>query len=239
MKLHDFAALTFDCYGTLIDWEQGIVHELKPWTEKNGRTVGDDEILSAFSNLEPKHQAESPDKLYPDVLAAVFIDLGKRWDIPASEDEAVAFGKSIGRWPAFDDTAPSLQYLKHFYKLVILSNVDRDSFAESNKQLGVTFDGIITAQDVGSYKPDPRNFEYAIKTVAELGVAKERLLHCGQSLFHDVAPGRAARLATMWVNRSKGKTSAAKEAVEPVTPDFEVANLAEFVNMHKAAIAID
>jgi 2-haloalkanoic acid dehalogenase type II len=151
MRLGDFAALTFDCYGTLIDWEQGILIELKPWVQKNGLTIGDDEILAAFAEIEPKYQAETPDKLYPDVLTAVYLDLGKRWRIPADFDDAVAFGQSVGRWPAFPDSTPSLRYLKRHYKLVILSNVDRASFAESNKKLGVSFDRIITAQDVGSW----------------------------------------------------------------------------------------
>ncbi|MFQ5936308.1 MAG: haloacid dehalogenase type II [Acidiferrobacterales bacterium] len=236
MQLSDFDALTFDCYGTLIDWERGILGELRPWVEQHGLTLGDEVILAAFAELEPKHQAETPDKLYPDVLASVYHDLGVQWEIPITDEDASTFAKSIARWPAFDDSAPSLQYLKRHYKLVILSNVDRASFAESNKKLGVTFDKIITAQDVGSYKPDPRNFEYAISALAEIGVAKNKILHCGQSLFHDVVPGRAVGLATMWVNRSKGRTSATREPTKPVRPDFEVVSLAEFVNKHQAEL---
>lgn len=241
MRLGDFAALTFDCYGTLIDWEQGILIELRPWVQKNGLTIGDDEILAAFAELEPKHQAAAPDKLYPDVLAAVYLDLGERWRISGDFDEAVAFGQSIGRWPAFPDSAPSLQYLKRHYKLVILSNVDRASFAESNKKLAVSFDRIITAQDVGSYKPDPRNFEYLISELADMGIEKKQILHTAQSPFHDIAPAQAAGLHTVWVNRRKGKVGGGATAalVHSVTPDFEVASLETFVNMHKAAVASD
>ena len=236
MKLGDFDALTFDCYGTLIDWERGILTELRPWVEKNGLTISDDEILAAFAELEPKHQAETPDKLYPDLLAAVYADLGKHWSIPVAPSDADAFGQSIGRWPAFSDSKPSLQYLKGHYKLVILSNVDRASFAESNKKLGVTFDHIITAQDVGSYKPDPRNFEYLINELADMEIARKQILHTAQSLFHDIVPARAAGLHTAWVNRRKGKTGggATTAPVQGVTPDFEVASLAEFVELHKS-----
>jgi 2-haloalkanoic acid dehalogenase type II len=238
MRLGDFAALTFDCYGTLIDWEQGILIELKPWVQKNGLTIGDDEILAAFAEIEPKYQAETPDKLYPDVLTAVYLDLGKRWRIPADFDDAVAFGQSVGRWPAFPDSTPSLRYLKRHYKLVILSNVDRASFAESNKKLGVSFDRIITAQDVGSYKPDPRNFEYLISELADMGIEKKQILHTAQSPFHDIAPAQAAGLHTAWVNRRKGKAGggATAKLTHSVIPDFEVASLKEFVEMHQADV---
>jgi 2-haloalkanoic acid dehalogenase type II len=128
-----------------------------------------------------------------------------------------------------------LQYLKRHYKLVILSNVDRASFAESNKALGVSFDKIITAQDVGSYKPDPRNFESLIKALTEMGVTKSRILHTAQSLFHDIVPAKAAGLATVWVNRRRGKkgSGATAEPSAPVSPDLEVASLAELVELHR------
>ncbi len=240
MKFRNFDALTFDCYGTLIDWEQGILSELKPWVMENGLTISDDQILAAFAELEPKHQVETPDKLYPDVLAAVYLDLGKRWRIAADSDDAVAFGQSIGRWPAFPDSAASLQYLKGHYKLVILSNVDQASFAESNKKLGVSFDRIITAQEVGSYKPDPRNFEYLISELADMGIEKKKILHTAQSLFHDIAPAQAAGLHTVWVNRRQGKADGGATAAptHSVTPDFEVASLEEFVDKHEAELQV-
>jgi 2-haloacid dehalogenase len=240
MKLSDFAALTFDCYGTLIDWEQGLLNELMPWTARHGLTISDDEILQTFASLEPKHQMQMPDKPYPQVLQAVYLDLAAHWRIPASDHEVRAFGNSIGRWPAFADTAPSLQYLKHHYKLVILSNVDRASFAESNKKLGVSFDRIITAQDVGSYKPDPRNFARLITALDEMGVSKSRVLHTAQSLFHDIVPAKAAGLATVWVNRRRGKPGGGATAKpgQSVSPDLEVASLAELVDKHKAELQV-
>lgn len=238
MRLHDFDALTFDCYGTLIDWERGILSELKPWVQKNGLTIDDGEILEAFAELEPQHQAKTPDQLYPDVLTAVYLDLGKRWHIPADPDDAVAFGQSIGRWPAFADSTASLQYLKGHYRLVVLSNVDRASFADSNKKLDVAFDRIITAQDVGSYKPDPRNFEHLISELADMGIEKKKILHTAQSLFHDIAPAQAAGLHTAWVNRRRGKAGGGATAppTYSVTPDFEVASLEELVDKHKTEL---
>jgi 2-haloacid dehalogenase len=235
MKLSNFTALTFDCYGTLIDWEQGLLNALRPWITSYGLTISDDEILETFAGIEPRHQAQMPDKPYPQVLQSVYLELATDWEIPATENDALAFGRSIGRWPAFADTAPSLQYLKRHYKLVILSNVDRASFAESNKALGVSFDKIITAQDVGSYKPDPRNFESLIKALTEMGVTKSRILHTAQSLFHDIVPAKAAGLATVWVNRRRGKkgSGATAEPSAPVSPDLEVASLAELVELHR------
>lgn len=240
MKLGDFAALTFDCYGTLIDWEQGLLDALRPRVASHGLTISDDEILEAFARIEPRHQAQMPDKPYPQVLQSVYFELSARWEIPETDSDALAFGRSIGRWPAFADTAPSLQYLKQHYKLVILSNVDRASFAESNKSLGVTFDKIITAQDVGSYKPDPRNFEVLIKTLAEMDIDKSRILHTAQSLFHDIVPAKAAGLATVWVNRRRGKAGggATAKPSESVSPDLEVASLAELVDKHKAELQV-
>jgi 2-haloalkanoic acid dehalogenase type II len=193
-------------------------------------------LLGAFAELEPKHQAATPDKLYPELLAAVHRDLAGRWGIAVNEEEAVTFGRSVKHWPAFDDSAAALQYLKKYYKLIIISNVDRTSFRYSNDKLGVSFDEIITAQDVGSYKPDWRNFEYMISRLADRGIARDEILHTAQSLFHDIAPARAAGLSTMWINRRKHKKGAGATApvAQTVRPDFEVASLAEFVRMHQA-----
>src|SRR5262245_1082766 len=160
MKLTDFTTLTFDCYGTLIDWERGILAELRPWLARHGRSLPDDEVLEAFGAEETRCEAATPAALYPEILAGSLRALARRWEIPANDEEAIAFGASVGRWPAFADSAPALQYLKRYYRLVVLSNVDRASFARSKEKLQVEFDRVITAQDVGSYKPDRRNFEH-------------------------------------------------------------------------------
>src|SRR5579864_6145065 len=142
MDLHSFKALTFDCYGTLIDWESGILAELKPWVAANGLKLTDDQILEAYGEAEFACEGVAPSKIYPGILADTMKALAKHWKIPASDAQAAEFGRSVPRWPAFPDSAAALQYLKQHYKLVILSNVDRASFAESNKKLQVGFDKI-------------------------------------------------------------------------------------------------
>jgi 2-haloacid dehalogenase len=235
-----FNTLTFDCYGTLIDWERGILAELRPWVDRNGRKdLDDNAILEAFGTTEAACEAATPGKLYPEILADVHRKLAEKWGIKATASETAEFGQSVGRWPAFADSATSLQYLKRYYKLVILSNVDRASFARSNEKLGVAFDRIITAQDVGSYKPSLRNFEYALTDLQRTnGTSKADILHTAQSIFHDVVPARAVGLATMWINRRKvvggwGATPAPQAKGALTTPDLEVGSMADFVVLHQ------
>ncbi|MGD9883895.1 MAG: haloacid dehalogenase type II, partial [Reyranella sp.] len=239
--LTKFNTLTFDCYGTLIDWERGILAELRPWVDRNGRRdLDDNAILEVFGTTEATCEAETPGKLYPDILAEAHRRLADQWGIKAGAADATEFGQSVGRWPAFADSATSLQYLKRYYKLVILSNVDRASFARSNEKLGVAFDRIITAQDVGSYKPSLRNFEYALADLERtFATRKADILHTAQSIFHDVVPARTVGLATMWINRRKtvggwGATPAPQAKGALTTPDMEVGSMADFVVLHQA-----
>jgi 2-haloacid dehalogenase len=236
-----FNTLTFDCYGTLIDWERGILAELRPWAGRHGRKdLDDNALLEAFGTTEAACEAETPGKLYPEILVDVHRRLAEKWGIKAVAGEAAEFGQSVGRWPAFADSATSLQYLKRYYKLVILSNVDRASFARSNEKLGVAFDRIITAQDVGSYKPSLRNFEYALADLNKtFGTNKADILHTAQSIFHDVVPARTTGLATMWINRRKtvggwGATPEPQAKADLTKPDMEVGSMADFVVLHQA-----
>jgi 2-haloacid dehalogenase len=234
MRLGDFDALTFDCYGTLIDWEQGILAELRPWAAPKG--LSDDAILEAFGAEESRCQAATPDKPYPAVLADVYRALGRHWGLPMNEIAPIAFGGSVGRWPAFPDSAEALGYLKQHFKLVILSNIDHNSFARSNAKLQVDFELVLTAQDIGSYKPDRRNFDRLLTETAALGIAKDRVLHVAQSLFHDIVPAKAVGLKTVWVNRRKGRPGggATPPAVGDATPDLEVASMADLAERHRA-----
>jgi 2-haloalkanoic acid dehalogenase type II len=239
LRLTDFSTLTFDCYGTLIDWERGILAELKPWAHKHGLTLDDGALLEAFAQVEASCEAETPSKIYPELLGEVLRRLAARWSVTLGAGEAENFGESVGRWPVFADSPASLQYLKRYYKLVILSNVDRGSFAQSNAKLGVTFDRVVTAQDVGSYKPNLRNFEYMLADVERtLGVGKSGILHTAQSLFHDIVPAKSLGLRTMWIDRRRGMAgwgaTPAPQDREAATPDFEASSLADLVSLHQA-----
>ena len=201
MKLTDFRVLTFDCYGTLIDWESGIHTALQPLLAKGGLKLSRDQALEAFARHESAQEGETPDMIYSQLLAEVHRRLAKEWKVAAAEADHERFGASVPDWPAFADSAASLQYLKRHYKLVILSNVDRESFKGSNRRLGVDFDAIYTAQDVGSYKPNPANFHYMLDHLAKLGHGKTEILHTAQSLFHDHAPAKCFDLASAWIDR--------------------------------------
>ena len=199
MRLSDFKVLTFDCYGTLIDWERGLTAAMAKLTAKAG--IGRDAALEAFADAEGAQQAATPGMRYSEVLARVYATLARRWGVPVTAAEAAAFGASVGDWPAFPDSAAALGYLKRHYRLVVLSNVDRAGFARSAARLGVAFDAVYTAEDIGSYKPDPRNFAYLIGRLAEQGFARNDILHVAQSLHHDHLPAEDAGLTSAWIDR--------------------------------------
>ena len=238
MQLRDFKALTFDCYGTLIDWETGLYTALQPLLQKGGVTLKRDEVLAAFGRHESAQQVATPEMIYSELLAEVHRRLAREWQVSDAETDAVAFGKSVPDWPAFPDTEASLQYLQRYYKLVILSNVDRESFAGSNRRLGVAFDAICTAQDIGSYKPDPRNFAYLINTMAGLGVLKRNILHTAQSLRHDHVPAQAVGLASAWIDRRHQVEGWGATSPPVGTPryDFRFTSLGEMVKAHQAEL---
>jgi len=235
MKLSDFRVLTFDCYGTLIDWETGLYAALQPLLGAANTPPGREEALAQFAQHEAAQQAATPAMLYPELLAEVHRRLARQWGVTLAPADHVAFGTSVPRWPAFADTPAALQYLKRHYKLVILSNVDRESFAGSNVKLGVGFDAICTAQDIGSYKPDPRNFRYLIDTLAKLGFGRQQILHTAQSLYHDHAPAKASGLACAWIDRRHERQGWGATLPPAGTPacDFRFESLADMVAAHQ------
>jgi len=236
MRLSEFSVLTFDCYGTLIDWETGIRQAMQPALRRAGRAIGEDEVLAAFGRAEAAQQAETPSMLYPELLARVYRRMCAELAVAPDDGEAEAFGASVEHWPAFADCAAALVYLKQHYRLVILSNVDRASFAHSNAKLGVDFDAVYTAQDIGSYKPDPRNFAYMLKKLAERGIDRHEILHTAESLRHDHVQAKAFGLASCWIHRraEKGGFGAAKPPDVDVEPDFRFPSLAAMVETHRA-----
>lgn len=232
MRLSDFDALSFDCYGTLIDWEAGIATALRPWAQASGVTLSDEELLTAYAAHEARAEHDHPADLYPQILAQAMRSLGAELGAPVSDAQAAAFGRSVPDWPAFPDSPDALARLATRYQLIILSNIDRTSFAGSNARLGVTFTSILTAEDIGSYKPSPRNFEALQAEVARLGIAEGRLLHVAQSLFHDHVPAKAIGLPTVWINRRHDHPGwgATPQPPAPVTPDWTFTSMAAFAD---------
>ncbi|MBT8064050.1 MAG: HAD family hydrolase [Gammaproteobacteria bacterium] len=224
--LTDFKVLTFDCYGTLIDWETGIWDALQPLIAANARIDADRAgLLERFGRLENRLEIEMPDLAYPRILAHVHHELALESRMKSTRALDEAFGESVARWPAFADSAGALDYLETRYRLVILSNVDRAGFAASNRKLGVDFDAVYTAEDIGSYKPHPANFEYLLRRLqADFSLGRPDVLHTAQSLFHDHVPARAAGLATAWIDRQDlagaGSWGATARVEQPPEPDF-------------------
>jgi 2-haloacid dehalogenase len=235
MKLSDFEVLSFDCYGTLIDWESGIYTALTPLLSRTTTPPTRDKALEAFAERESRQQALTPALTYGDLLAEVHGQLADTWNVPRIAAEDARFGGSIANWPAFPDTVEALRYLKQHFKLVILSNVDRNSFQATNHRLGIAFDAIYTAQDIGSYKPDPRNFTYLLDRLKEQGIAKAKLLHVAQSLFHDHVAANAIGLASAWIDRRHD--TGGWGATAPVSPDvrydFHFTSLGALANAHR------
>jgi len=226
MQLTRFKALTFDCYGTLIDWESGIWDALQPLIAQNNRNdINRSQGLEAFATFETAQELETPGMLYPDLLSHVHHKLATHFKLNTNNSLDKAFGQSVPHWPAFPDSADALRLLKQRFKLVILSNVHRDGFAASNKKLGVTFDAIYTAEDVGSYKPNPANFEFMIKKLdTDLNIKPDEILHTAQSLHHDHVPAQRAGLTKAWIDRQDlaNSESWGATAVVKNRPDIEV-----------------
>jgi 2-haloacid dehalogenase len=194
-------ALSFDCYGTLIDWETGIVQALQPWCAWHDVELSADDLLALFARHESAIESEHPTLHYPDVLGASLRRIAGSLGLDATDDECTEFGATVGAWPAFADTAASLRRLQQRYRLIIVSNVDRASFARSNRRLGVSFDLIITAEDVGSYKPSLGHFDSLFAQLPSIGVERQGLLHVAQSLFHDHGPAQQLGLRSVWIHR--------------------------------------
>jgi len=235
MRLSGFKALTFDCYGTLIDWESGMIEALKPLTSKVSPTLTRNTILEAHARYESLQQRYTPAKNYREILATVYKRLAEEWAVPANWDDCLAYGRSVGDWPAFSDSAGALQYLKQHYKLAILSNVDNASFALSNKRLQVAFDAIYVAEDIGTYKPDPRNFSYMLENLKALGIEKHQILHTAESMFHDHAPADICGLKGAWIYRRHGDTGFGATMTPEKMPryDFRFNSMADMVKAHQ------
>ena len=234
MHLSDFKALSFDCYGTLIDWESGISAALRPLAERSGKAP--EQLLDLYGPIEHELEEVHPGMRYSELLERVHDRLCD--DLGADRDpaEAAAFGESVGDWPSFPDSPDALAYLKGHFQLIILSNVDRRSFSGSNRRLGVEFDRIFTAEDIGSYKPALRNFDYMLEHLGEAGIGKGELLHVAQSLFHDHVPANRLGIASAWIDRRHDKPGPGATVMPDPIPhyDFRFTSMGELVAAHWA-----
>jgi 2-haloacid dehalogenase len=223
----DFDVLSFDCYGTLIDWETGLVQALHPILQAHGVQQGDEEVLAAYAVAEAAAEGGAYQG-YRAVLATALRDLGALYRFTPSPEELERFATSVGDWPAFPDTPGALARLARRFKLAVITNCDDDLFARSHRRLGVAFDWVITAQQARSYKPSLCPFQVAL---ARIGVPPARLLHVAQSLFHDHVPAQQLGLTTVWVNRRHDKPGAGATPPAAAVPDLEVPDLRTLVDM--------
>lgn len=202
LNIGNVTTLTFDCYGTLIDWESGIWDGFQPLLMANESRLTRHETLEAFARIESSVQAETPGLIYPQVLREVHRRFAANHDYettPAMDDR---FGDFVPYWPAFPDSADALRRLAEKFRLVILSNVNRDGFAASEARLGTGFDVIYTAEDIGSYKPNPENFRHMLAALeADHATPAGTILHVAQSLFHDIEPAQQFGMQTAWIDR--------------------------------------
>ncbi len=230
MDFSRFTTISFDCYGTLIDWESGILPVLRAVLARHGQSLSDAAILELYGEFEA--EAESgPYLSYRDVLQAVVRAFADRFRFHASSDEIRSLDRSVSDWPPFSDTVAALGELRKGYKLAVISNIDDDLFAETRKRLDVEFSAVITAEQARSYKPSLNNFQMALRTLA---ISPDRLLHAAQSVYHDVVPARSLGISTVWVNRKSARPGigAVRSSAAPASekrPDLEVPDLASLV----------
>lgn len=235
MRLTDFNTLTFDCYGTLIDWETGMFEALKPLTDKVKAPLSRNAVLEAHARHESSQQRHTPTKRYSELLAIVYKRLAEEWGVSYTVEDCLRYGQSIRNWPAFPDSAGALQYLKKYYKLVILSNVDNESFNHSNRRLDVEFDAIYTAEDIGFYKPSLHNFEYMLEKLAGRGIGKDKILHTAESMFHDHKPANQMGLASCWIYRRHNDEGFGATMHPGAMPKFEFrfTSMADLARAHQ------
>jgi 2-haloacid dehalogenase len=224
-----FDVLTFDCYGTLIDWERGILAALRPVLEAHGLEADDERLLEAFGRHESAAEAGAYAS-YRNVLGRTLTGILAELGAAPTEDELAVFGASVAEWPAFPDSEAALARLHERFKLGVITNCDDDMFAASEQRLGTTFDWVVTAQQAKRYKPNPRGFELAFERI---GLPPRRILHVAQSLFHDHVTAKRLGLSTVWVDRRGARGGPGATPPAEATPDLTVPDMASL-----AALAV-
>jgi len=221
-----FEALTFDCYGTLIDWESGILADLRPVLARRGVEPSDDDLLEVYARIEAEAEA-GPYLRYREILARCLRGVGAHHGVDPDETEVAAFADSVGDWPAFPDSSAALARLATRFRLGVITNCDDDLFARSAARLGTSFDWVVTAQQVGGYKPDQRNFEVAFERI---GLPRERILHVAQSVFHDHVPAKRLGLMTVWIDRRHDRPGSGATPPANATPDATFPDMASLAD---------
>jgi 2-haloacid dehalogenase len=230
LDLDQFEVLTFDCYGTLIDWEAGIVAGIRPVLAAHGADLTDDQILEGFARHESALEA-GPYQTYRAVLAGSLGGLADELGIEVRAEELAAFGESVPGWPAFADSTEALRRLAGQYRLGVITNCDDDLFAASALRLEVPFEWVVTAEQAQDYKPSVAPFVMALNAI---DVPKDRVLHVAQSLYHDHVPAQSLGLATAWVNRRGDRPGFGATPPAAATPDLEVPDLATLADLAEA-----
>jgi 2-haloacid dehalogenase len=229
MDFSAFTTITFDCYGTLIDWEAGILPALRRVLAAHGQTLPDEALLELYGEFEA--QAESgPYQSYRHVLESVVRQFGERCGFHPSPAELRSLHESIPVWPPFPDTIAALEKLQQRYRMAIISNIDDDLFAATRQHLGVEFSTVITAQQARSCKPSLNNFRLALQT---LGIEPPNLLHAAQSVYHDVIPAQSLGISAVWVNRKSARPGVGAVRKASGQPDLEVPDLATLAELAK------
>jgi 2-haloacid dehalogenase len=221
LDLSRFQVLNFDCYGTLIDWESGLLAALRPILASHAAQLSDGELLETYGRHESEVES-GPYRRYREVLAEVLRRIGAQLGFEPAPAELESFAGSVGDWPAFPDSTAALRTLKDRFGLAVLTNCDDDLFAQSQRRLGVDFDWVITAEQARSYKPSHRNFELAFTAI---GAPRERILHVAQSLFHDHVPAKELGMATVWIDRRSGLPGSGATAPAEASPDLVLPDL--------------
>jgi|SRR5579859_1041452 len=227
LDFNRFELLTFDCYGTLIDWETGILAALRRILSAHNKSVDDATLLKLYGDFE-QFSEHGPYRPYREVLRSVVNQFGVEFQFTPTTAESNFLADSLSSWSSWPDTVEALRKLKTRYRLVILSNIDDDLFAVTSPKLGVDFDEVITAQQAHAYKPSLKIFELALRRIDS---PAHRVLHVGQSVYHDVVPAQALGLATVWVNRPSARPGIGAVKSADAQPDITVTSLSELAEL--------
>lgn len=222
LAFSNYDVITFDCYGTLIDWESGILSALKPILAAHGKSLSDAEVLELYGDFEAEAEADEY-QTYREVLGSVVGSFGRRLGFTATPEESRSLANSVPAWRPWPDTVTALQQLRARHRLVVISNIDDDLFATTRPQLKVQFEDVITAQQARCYKPGLEIFRLALKRV---GSPPDRILHVGQSIFHDVLPAQSLGMGTVWVNRASRRANVGAVKRADGRPDLAVPDVA-------------